>query len=171
MGGSSQTEPFSVETRAAFLKHIESTSQQRNARISPTEKQEIIDWLTHSGRKPSCRNEMNRRTWIRRNFTWDDEKKRLLYGAGKKKRKVISTNEIVSVVERTHKKTKHGGVTPTWIPIRKKYHGVLQVDIGFLLKRCEVCAHLPAKRAKGATQRNAQDATPDGASPEPAIKA
>jgi hypothetical protein len=38
---------------------------------------------------------------------------------------------------------------------------ILQADVGFLLKRCEVCAHLPVKHAKSVTQRNTR-AIPEG---------
>jgi hypothetical protein len=137
---------FTPETRAAFATRLDGVIQLRRSHVYPNDKLEMIDWMTRPERKAKSRQELNRRSWLRRYFVYDAQKGRLLY-AGKdhkeRRRKVITTNKIPSIVEREHRASHIRGENDTWFRTKKKYYGITQPDVEYLLARCEVCRSRP----------------------------
>lgn len=147
--GSNNTVTFTSSTRAEFLRHLEKNPNRR--RISQPDKQNLIDWLRDSHAPPSSQQEFSRRNYVKKNFTWDESGQTLLAVAKKNKlkgRKVVTEDNIFTVVERVHTNNNHAGWDATWRDISDAYYGILRADVIFLLKRCVVCAQNPRKRPK-----------------------
>jgi hypothetical protein len=157
---------FTPETRTAFAERLESFVSVRRYHVSPEEKVDMINWLTEFGRKCESKQEYNRRHWVRTNFCYDADKDRLLYKGGDRLRKVITTNKVPSVVEREHRASHIRGQNDTWQKVTKKYYGLTQKDVTFLLGRCEVCRSRPRGGAyiegRARRLRRFQDAPTDG---------
>lgn len=144
---------FTLDTRAAFLQHL--IENPNNRRVSPSAKEDLIEWLTNPHKRPSSQEDFSRRNYVRKTFAWDEESRSLLAIAKKdegKVRTVITTDMIVDVVEMVHKvsgDSGHGGWDATWKNVSTSYYGILRSDVIFLLKQCQLCTQNPSKRPKG----------------------
>jgi hypothetical protein len=161
---SNDTVIFSSSTRTAFLNHVRENPSNR--RVSQTDRDNIIEWLTNPSKQPSSQKEFSRRNYIRKAFTWDESTQSLL-AVGKtnedKCRMVITEDAIVDIVESAHQLNGHLGWDATWRDVSTSYYGILRSDVIFLLKRCPLCAQDPSKRPKGATSKSTlQSSDPEG---------
>ncbi|KFY02426.1 hypothetical protein V490_00511 [Pseudogymnoascus sp. VKM F-3557] len=144
---------FTLDTRAAFLQHL--IENPNNRRVSPSAKEDLIEWLTNPHKRPSSQEDFSRRNYVRKTFAWDEESRSLLAIAKKdegKVRTVVTTDMIVDVVEMVHKvsgDSGHGGWDATWKNVSTSYYGILRSDVIFLLKQCQLCTQNPSKRPKG----------------------
>ncbi len=141
---------FTPSTRAAFLQYLH--DNPNNRRVSQTDKEILIDWLTNPHKRPSSQREFSRRNYVWKTFAWNEETRNLL-AAGKanedKNRIVVTEDLIADVVEFEHKGNAHAGWDATWKDVSTSYYGILRSDVIFLLKQCQVCASKPSKRPKG----------------------
>ena len=150
---------FTPSTKADFLRYVH--ENPTNRRITQTERDSLIEWLTNPHKRPSSQKEFSRRNYIWKTFTWD-EKTQTLFAVTKpdeeKDRKVVTEDTIADVVECVHEGNKHGGWDATWKDISSSYYGILRSDVIHLLKQCQTCALNPSKRPKGsaATMRSSQ---------------
>jgi hypothetical protein len=144
---------FTPDTRVAFLEHLR--ENPNNRRVSQSQKEILIEWLTNPHKRPSSQEEFSRRNYVRKTFTWDEESQTLLAVAKEdegKNRTVITTDMIADVVETVHKESGdqgHAGWDATWKEVSTSYYGILRIDVIFLVKQCQVCAENPRKRPKG----------------------
>jgi hypothetical protein len=141
---------FTLDTRVALLRHLH--ENPNNRRVSPNDKELLIEWLTNPHRRPSSQEEFSRRNYVRRTFAWDEKSQTMLaYGKsdGGKDRTVITTDKIADVVETVHNENDHAGWDATWKDVSTSYYGILRSDVIFLLKQCQICAQNPSKRPKG----------------------
>ena len=144
---------FDLCTRAAFQLHL--LENPNNRRVSQSDREIIIEWLTNLHKRPSSQEEYSRRNYVRKTFAWDEKSQSLLAVAkkdGGKDRTVITTDMIADVVEMVHKvsgDSGHGGWDTTWKDISTSYYGILRSDVIFLLKQCQYCSQNPSKRPKG----------------------
>jgi len=141
---------FSPDTRAAFLQYL--LENPNNRRLSQTDKDLLIEWLTNPYRRPSSQEEFSRRNYVRKTFAWNDETQTLLAVAKKdedKNRIVVTEDKIVDIVEFVHITNDHGGWDATWKDVSTSYYGILRSDVIFLLKECQHCRENPLKRPKG----------------------
>jgi len=147
---SSGSATFTVGTEAAFLAHLEKQSDRRR---SAADTHEDIAWLTGDHAPPSEQKHFSRRNYVRKTFTYDAATGLLetLPKADRgMRRRVVPTEDIMSVVEYTHTMLNHAGWDATWDAVKKDYYGILRGDVNFLLKRCVRCSNDPRKRPKGA---------------------
>jgi len=104
----------STSTRAAFTKYIAKTQNKR--RLSPVEKDNIIQWLTNL-REPSSQKECSRRNYVRKSFLWDEATK-TLYALPKRNehqlRLAVTEDIIFGIIESVHEKNGHAGWDMTW---------------------------------------------------------
>lgn len=146
---------FSSSTRTAFLNYVR--ENPNNRRVSQTDREIIIGWLTNPFKRPSSQKEFSRRNYVRKTFAWD-ENTQTLVAIGKtsedKRRTVVTDDVIVDVVESAHEQNDHLGWDATWRDVSASYYGILRSDVIFLLKRCPLCAQDPSKRPKGATSKS-----------------
>ena len=137
-------------TRAAFLQYL--LDNPNNRRVSQTDKEILIDWLTNPHKRPLSQKEFSRRNYVRKTFAWD-EKTQNPFAPAKtdkdKDRTVVTEDMIADVVEFVHKGNDHAGWDATWKDISTSYYGILRSDVIFLLKQCQICASNPSKRPKG----------------------
>jgi hypothetical protein len=144
---------FTLGTRVAFLQHLR--ENPNNRRVSQSEKEILIEWLTNPYKRPSSQEEFSRRNYVRKTFAWDEKSQTLLAIAkeGKgKNRTVITADMIADVVETVHEDSGdqgHAGWDTTWKEVSTSYYGILRSDVIFLVKQCQVCAENPRKRPKG----------------------
>lgn len=141
---------FTSEARTALADVIDERPSTR--RISIAEKLNIVGWLTDPQRRPSTQEEFSRRNYVRKSFVWDKDGSRLLAldkNDPDRKRTVVTTDEIVAVVEQVHQANGHAGWDATWDDVNKRYYGILRSDVILLLKTCRICAQDPKKRPKG----------------------
>ncbi len=150
---SSDSVTFTLGTRAAFLQHLR--ENPNNRRVSQSDKEILIEWLTNPHKRPSSQEEFSRRNYVRKTFAWDEKSHTLLAVAKEdegKNRAVIITDMIADVVETVHKESGpsgHAGWDTTWKNVSTSYYGILRSDVIFLVKQCQVCAGNPCKRPKG----------------------
>jgi hypothetical protein len=141
---------FSSNTTSDFLNHVRENPNKR--RVSQTDREVIIEWLTNPSKRPSSQQEFSRRNYVQKAFTWDESTRSLL-AAGKtsegKRRMVVTENMIVEVVQSAHEQNNHLGWDATWRDVSTSYYGILRSDVIFLLKQCQICAQDPSKRPKG----------------------
>lgn len=141
---------FTPSTKAAFLQHLR--DNPTNRRVTQTDKDILIEWLTNPHKRPSSQKEFSRRNYIWKAFTWD-EKTQNLFAVAKtgeeKNRTVVTEDTIADVVESVHESNKHGGWDATWKDISSSYYGIPRSDVIHLLKQCQTCALNPSKRTKG----------------------
>jgi hypothetical protein len=144
---------FTLSTREAFLQHLR--GNPNNRRVSQSDKEILIEWLTNPHKRPSSQEEFSRRNYVRKTFAWDEKSQTLLAAAkkdGGEKRTVITTDMIADVVEIVHRDSGdegHGGWDATWEDVSTSYYGILRSDVIFLVKQCQFCAENPSKRPKG----------------------
>ena len=144
---------FSESTRIAFSHHLRETPNRR--RVSQTDRDTLIDWLTNPLKRPASQEEFSRRNYVRKTFSWDNQTQSLLAVAkknGDRTRAVITTDMIADTVERVHENNGHAGWDGTWKDVSNSYYGILRSDIIFLLKQCQVCSKDPSKRPMGSTE-------------------
>lgn len=140
---------ISQDTRASFTQHLREHPSSR--RVSPTEKENLIEWLTNPEKRPSSQREFSRRNYARKTFIWDNETKDLLAINKTQEggnRIVVAEDRIAEVVELVHNRNGHAGWDATWKDVSMSYYGILRSDVIYLLRRCQVCQHNPAKRPK-----------------------
>jgi hypothetical protein len=151
---SNNTVIFSSSTRTAFLNYLR--ENPNNRRVSQTDREIIIEWLTNPSKRPSSQKEFSRRNYVRKTFAWDEDTQTLL-AIGKtsedNRRMVVTDDVIVDVVESAHEQNDHLGWDATWRDVSASYYGILRSDVIFLLKQCQFCAQDPSKRPKGATSK------------------
>jgi hypothetical protein len=143
---------FTPDTKAAFLQHLR--ENPNNRRVSPSDKEILVEWLTNQHKRPSSQEEFSRRNYVRKAFAWDVKSQNLLAVAkkdGDKDRTVITTDVIAEVVETVHENNGHAGWDTTWKDVSTSYYGILRSDVIFLLKKCRSCVGNPSKRPKGST--------------------
>ncbi|OJI96720.1 hypothetical protein ASPVEDRAFT_36125 [Aspergillus versicolor CBS 583.65] len=139
----------SPNTLASFMQHLHEHPSSR--RITPTEKECLIQWLTNPEKRPSSQREFSRRNYARKTFIWDNDTQELLAinktqeGQG---RIVIAEDRIADTVEAVHSCNGHAGWDTTWKDVSTSYYGILRSDVIYLLRRCQICRHNPAKRPK-----------------------
>ena len=154
---SNNTVIFSSSTRTAFLNYIR--ENPNNRRVSQGDREIIIEWLTNPSIRPASQKESSRRHYVRKTFTWDENRQSLL-AVGKivedKRRMVVTDDLIVDAVELAHKQNGHLGWDATWRDVSVSYYGILRSDVIFLLKQCQLCAQDPSKRPKGASAKSSQ---------------
>ena len=141
---------FTASTKSAFLQHIHESPNNR--RVSQTEKESIVEWLTNSHRRPSSQQEFSRRNYVWKTFAWDEMTQSLLANVkrhGEMPRAVVTEDSIADVVESVHEGNGHAGWDATWEDVSAKYYGIPRSDVIHLLKRCQTCACNPSKRPKG----------------------
>ncbi|KAK7991517.1 integrase core domain-containing protein [Apiospora saccharicola] len=145
----------SPDLKAEFQRHIQENPSNR--RVSPTEKSELVQWLTDASVRPLSQKEFSRRNYVRKSFSLVEitgDLRAVAKNESEKDRIVITTDAIVDLVKLVHMNNKHGGWDSTWKDVSSSYYGILRADVVFLLKRCEVCAEDPRKRPKGAGSGN-----------------
>jgi hypothetical protein len=147
---------FTLGTRVAFSHHL--CENPNNRRVSQSDKEMLIEWLTNPDRRPQSQEEFSRRNYVRKTFIWDEKSQNLLAIAkkdGDKNRIVITTDTIADIVEMVHKDNGHAGWDKTWKDVSTSYYGILRSDVIFLLKQCQNqnCTQNPSKRPKGSTAR------------------
>jgi len=155
MISASSNDPFTFTpgARAAFLEYLR--SNPNNRRVSQSDKEILIEWLTNPNKRPLSQEEFSRRNYVRKTFAWNEESQTLRAVAKKgesKDRTVITTDMIADVVEMVHKASGdsgHGGWDATWKDVSASYYGILRSDVIFLLKQCQYCSCKPSKRPKG----------------------
>ena len=150
---------FTPDTKAAFLQYL--LEHPNSRRISQSDKEKIVGWLTNPHQRPSSQKEFSRRNYVRKTFIWDENTQNLLEIAktgAENARLVVTEDMIPDVVENVHKENGHSGWDYTWKAVSTSYYGILRSDLIFLLKECQVCAQNPSKRPKGsqAVPKNAQ---------------
>lgn len=150
---------FTPSTKAAFLQHLR--ENPTNRRITQTDKDALIEWLTNLHKRPSSQKEFSRRNYILKTFTWDEKTQKLFTIAKtdeEKSHTVVTEDAIADVVEFVHESNKHDGWDATWKDISSSYYGILRSDVIRLLKQCQTCALTPSKRLKGsaATMQSSQ---------------
>lgn len=159
---------FGQVTKAAFLQHlIDHPSPTR--RVSPSQKETMIEWLTNSGKRPRSQEEFSRRNYVRKTFHWDAETGTLSAIAKRGngvRREVIETDRISDTVEAIHSVARHPGWDATWKEVNRSCYGILRADVVFLLKRCQVCARDPSKRPKKPSAASSSPATDSSLSGE-----
>ena len=144
---------FAPHVKDEFAQYLRLNPNRR--RISRTDQQSMIDWLTDSATQPISQRESSRRHYVKKTFAWDAKERTLIElpngpNAGQKKsRKVVTEDNILETVEGVHRKNGHAGWDGTWKDVRDTYYGILRADVIFLLKRCHICAQDPRKRPKG----------------------
>ena len=140
---------FNPNTRDAFTVYLR--QNPNNRRISRSERDDIVEWLTNPDKRSSSQKESSRRHYVRKTFEWDAREQHLL-ATGKtsqdEKRVVVTEDSIADVVEYVHQKNGHAGWDATWRDISSSYYGILRADLIFLLKRCQICVHIPSKQPK-----------------------
>ncbi len=140
---------FTPSTKAAFLQYLR--ENPTNRRITQTDRDILIEWLTNPHKRPSSQKEFSRRNYIWKTFTWD-EKTQNLFAVAKqdeeKDRTVVTEDAIADIVEFVHESNKHGEWDATWKDISSSYYGILRSDVIRLLKECQTCALNPSKRPK-----------------------
>lgn len=153
----------SVATHAAFSMYLQSHPNKR--RVTRNERDELVGWLANHHAPPSSQKEFNRRNYVQKAFTWDDDSQTLtaILKRGGGTRKVIIEDCIIDVVELVHTSNGHARWDATWRDVSQSYYGIMRADVIFLLKRCETCESNPRKRPKGSTWTRA---SPDGAVPD-----
>jgi Integrase zinc binding domain len=152
---SNSTLIFSSSTRTAFLNYVR--ENPNNRRVSQTDREIIIEWITNSSKRPSSQEEFSRRNYVRKTFAWDENTQSLLAiskTSEDKRRMVVTDDVIVDVVESAHEQNGHLGWDATWRDVSASYYGILRSDVIFLLKQCQLCAQNPSKRPKGATSKS-----------------
>ena len=101
---------FTPSTKADFLRYVH--ENPTNRRITQTDRDSLIEWLTNPHKRPSSQKEFSRRNYIWKTFTWD-EKAQTLFAVTKpdeeKDRKVVTEDTIADVVECVYEGNKHGG--------------------------------------------------------------
>lgn len=140
---------FSIETKGIFLEYIRHSPNNR--RVSPGERDNIIQWLTNPHKRPISQSEFSRRNYVRKTFVWEDGSQHLLAAPkmnGTQKRIVVTEDMIADVVEYVHENNGHAGWDYTWRDVSISYYGILRSDVIHLLKQCQICAHDPSKRPK-----------------------
>lgn len=140
---------FSQSTRASFAQHLR--EHPSNRRVSSTEKENIIEWLTNPEKRPSSQREFSRRNYARKTFVWDNKRQDLLAinkSQEGRDRIVVVEDRIADTVEFVHNCNGHAGWDATWKDVSTSYHGILRSDVIYLLRRCQVCLHNPLKRPK-----------------------
>ena len=145
--------PFSPNTRTEFQQHI--IENPSNRRVSPSERDQFVQWLTVDVTRPSSQKEFSRRNYVQRSFTWDNTTGDIRTSTGsddERNRLLVTDDCIVDVVESVHINNQHAGWDATWNDIRQTYYGILRADVIFLLRRCMVCAEDPRKRPKDPTR-------------------
>ncbi|TGO45829.1 hypothetical protein BCON_0362g00060 [Botryotinia convoluta] len=141
---------FNRVTREVFSQHLH--ENPHNRRVSQSDEDILIEWLTNPHKRPVSQEEFSRRNYVRKTFAWDEENQTLLAVAKKDEgrgRTVITTGKIADVVETVHINNGHAGWDATWKDVSTSYYGILRSDVIFLLKQCQVCAQNPSKRPKG----------------------
>ena len=141
---------LSSSTRAAFQQYLR--DNPNNRRVSQTDKEILIDWLTNPHKRPSSQKEFSRRNYVWKTFAWNENTRNLFAAAktdGEKDRTVVTEDRIADVVEFVHKDNDHAGWDATWKDVSTSYYGILRSDVIFLLKQCQICASNPCKRPKG----------------------
>merc|ERR1712000_104163 len=103
MISASSNDPFTFTpgARAAFLEYLR--SNPNNRRVSQSDKEILIEWLTNPNKRPLSQEEFSRRNYVRKTFAWNEESQTLRAVAKKgesKDRTVITTDMIADVVER-----------------------------------------------------------------------
>lgn len=161
---SNDSATFTLDTRVAFLQYL--CENPSNRRVSPSDKEMLLEWLTNPGRRPQSQEEFSRRNYVRKTFIWDEKGQTLLAVAkkdGGRNREVITTDMIADMVEVVHKYNNHAGWDTTWENISSSYYGILRADVIFLLKQCQNqhCSQNPSKRPKGSAQTMAQSQQTD----------
>jgi hypothetical protein len=145
----SSAEIFIEPTKTSFPEHTRTNSSKR--RISQSEKNNIINWLTDIHSSPLSQKEFSRRNYVRKQFFWDEQGGVLLANpksSDGSNRIVVTEDEIPEVVAQVHQQCGHAGWDATWRAINSSYYGILRSDSIFLLKRCRICLLDPAKRPK-----------------------
>ncbi|KAL4802473.1 hypothetical protein BDV18DRAFT_146786 [Aspergillus unguis] len=148
ISASQQPVSFSQNTRASFAQHLR--EHPSNRRVSPIEKENIIEWLTNPEKRPSSQREFSRRNYARKTFVWDNERQDLLAINKSQEggRIVVAEDRIADTVEFVHNRNGHAGWDATWKDVSTSYHGILRSDVIYLLRRCQVCLYNPLKRPK-----------------------
>jgi Integrase zinc binding domain len=145
-----QSDAFTQRTRAAFSQHLSENPNKR--RVSPTDKDVLIGWLTNTHQRPESQEEYSRRNYVRKTFVWNENSQSLLAIAKHgedKARSVVTTDMITDVVEMVHRDNGHAGWDATWKDVSTSFYGILRGDVIFLLKQCQTCSQNPSKRPKG----------------------
>ncbi|KAE8374543.1 hypothetical protein BDV26DRAFT_284215 [Aspergillus bertholletiae] len=161
---------FCASTKLSFLQYIRENPSNR--RVSASERESLIEWLTNPDKRPSSQQEFSRRHYVRKAFCWDSETQTLTAisktGEGNN-RAVVEEDAIADIVELVHEYNGHAGWDATWKDVSTFYYGILRSDVIFLLKKCQICAQNPSKQPKGPAiaQPNLQtgsgeDLDPDG---------
>lgn len=129
---------FTLDTRVSFVQHLH--ENPNNRRVSQSDKDILIEWLTNPHKRPSSQEEFSRRNYVRKTFAWD-EKSQILLAAAKKdggeNRIVITTNMIADVVETVRSNSGDGGHAGwdwTWKDVSNSYYGILRSDVIYLVK-------------------------------------
>lgn len=140
---------FTSITRDYFK--LYQSENPNKSRVTQSEREEIIAWLTDPSKHPSSQREFSRRNYVQSTFSWDEATKRLFArpkSGAAVNRLVVSEDMIIDAVEYVHIENEHAGWDGTWKAISTTYYGVPRADVVFLLKRCEVCCKDPCKRPK-----------------------
>ena len=54
-------------------------------------------------------------------------------------RLVIMESSILDVIQEEHSRIGHAGVHATWAAVSKGFYGIIQSEVMWLLKRCQIC--------------------------------
>lgn len=145
---------FTASAKSAFLQYLR--ENPTNRRITQTDRNVLVGWLTNPYKRPSSQREFSRRNYVFKTFCWDEKTQSLFTVAktrGGKHRTVVTEEKIADVVEFVHEGNNHGGWDATWNDISSSYYGILRSDVIHLLKQCQICALNPTKKPKGSVMR------------------
>ncbi|KAI9040299.1 uncharacterized protein KD926_008389 [Aspergillus affinis] len=118
---------ISQNTRASFTQYLHEHPSSR--RISPTEKENLIEWLTNPEKRPSSQREFSRRNYARKTFIWGNETQDLLAINKTQEggnRIVVAEDRIAETVEFVHNRNGHAGWDATWKDVSTSYYGILR---------------------------------------------
>ena len=143
-------EPFSSDARDGFTVYL--IENKSKPRLTVTNKEDIISWLTDASRHPKDNKEANNRKQAKETFRWDSEK-RILYTLPTEKhpqeREIVVESRIYEIIAYKHDLTGHAGMDATWSAIERHYYGIVRNEVRELVKKCQVCARKASNRSRG----------------------
>lgn len=150
-----QVEPFNSQARQAFQIMLESRKYLARERVTASEKQKYIKWLTDIIPDRLNVAESKKRAWVKNDFTYERGKLWKLPGrVYKQPREVISEDIICDTIIRVHLNLSHAGQRATGVKVKNEYYGAADSEVTFLVKLCGVCH----RRRKGPISDEDDDA-------------
>ena len=145
-----QVEPFNEAVRHAFHLMLDARKNESRERMTASEKERGIRWLTEFIPERLDGALSKKRSWIKADFVY--EKGKLFRRPGKvrtAKREVVSEDRIFDTIARVHNSLGHVGQHATGTHISREYYGIATQEVYFLVKLCEICHRKAHSKSKG----------------------